>query len=347
MKLSIIITNYNYAKFVGAAIDSALAVDWPDKEVIVADDGSTDDSREVIVGYGSKIVPILLSNGGLTSACNAGFDRSTGDIIIFLDSDDILFPSAARTAIEAWYPRVSKVQYSLAVVDETLTPLGTCLPAYRQEFTPEWARRMLKKTGSYPFSFAGAWSRRILAAAFPLPVRQGAALPNSGCNGDWSVPFPDHYLSHLAPFFGDVVAIDDHKPQGLYRLHGRNAIALSKTSLEGYANSNVERLACARAVNELLARLNINEEINVEFNEIYMRNKLISQRFGITCPDRGTLLQILFKYWRSVYLDEAPLRSKAKWYLWSFLVTASPRPISLWAVCQRDKRQMMTLRGTK
>ncbi len=43
-----IITNYNYARFVGAAIDSALALDWDDVEVVVSDDGSTDDSRRVV-----------------------------------------------------------------------------------------------------------------------------------------------------------------------------------------------------------------------------------------------------------------------------------------------------------
>jgi len=50
MKLSVIIANYNYRDFVGAAIESALAVDWPDKEVIVVDDASTDDSRSIIEG---------------------------------------------------------------------------------------------------------------------------------------------------------------------------------------------------------------------------------------------------------------------------------------------------------
>ena len=55
MKLSVIIANYNYRDFVGAAIESALAVDWPDKEVIVVDDASTDDSRSIIEGFGGRV----------------------------------------------------------------------------------------------------------------------------------------------------------------------------------------------------------------------------------------------------------------------------------------------------
>src|SRR5215472_15830088 len=55
MKLSVIIANYNYRNFVGAAITSALAVDWPDKEVIVVDDASTDDSRSVIDGFRGQV----------------------------------------------------------------------------------------------------------------------------------------------------------------------------------------------------------------------------------------------------------------------------------------------------
>ena len=52
MKFSIVIPNYNYGRFVGQAIESALAVEWPDLEVIVVDDGSTDNSREVIESFG-------------------------------------------------------------------------------------------------------------------------------------------------------------------------------------------------------------------------------------------------------------------------------------------------------
>lgn len=86
--VSIIINNYNYGCFVADAIDSALNQTYSPVEVIVVDDGSTDNSREVINSYGDRIVSVVKENGGQASAFNAGFTASRGDIICFLDSDD-------------------------------------------------------------------------------------------------------------------------------------------------------------------------------------------------------------------------------------------------------------------
>ncbi|MGH6937113.1 MAG: glycosyltransferase family 2 protein [Methylocella sp.] len=340
LKLSIIVTNYNYAKYVGAAIDSALALDWSNKEVVVADDGSTDDSREVILAYGSKIVPIFLSNGGQNSACNAGFARSTGDIIIFLDSDDVLFPSVAKTLRSAWYDGVSKVQWSLVIVDETLTPLGGCFPTYRRKPTAEAVKQMLKRTGHYPYSSTsgGAWARSFLSRVFPLPVREGPPR-SGGCQGDYRVPNADHYLSKLAPFLGDVVCISHHHPQGAYRMHCSNSHYGGQTS-EQYADICAEQLECTRRINHLLASLAIsNERINAEYDENFMKRRLVCKRLNLDGLNRrSSLFQALWKYWCSVALDEAPMATKIKWYIWSLIVVAGPRPITSWAARMREHR---------
>src|SRR5215217_1250210 len=90
--VSVVVNNYNYGRFLGEAIDSALAQTYPRTEVVVVDDGSTDDSCSVIAGYDGRVVPVLKENGGQASAFNAGFAASRGDIVIFLDADDYLFP---------------------------------------------------------------------------------------------------------------------------------------------------------------------------------------------------------------------------------------------------------------
>src|SRR5437764_4532232 len=95
-QVSIIISSYNYARFLGAAIDSALAQTYPHCEVIVVDDGSTDESRDILASYGTRIVPVFKENGGQASSMNAGVRASKGDVLIFLDSDDLLFPAAAE-----------------------------------------------------------------------------------------------------------------------------------------------------------------------------------------------------------------------------------------------------------
>src|SRR5690349_2799369 len=91
-KLSVIIANYNYCDFVGAAIESALAVDWSKKEVIVVDDHSTDDSRNVIKGFTGRVTAYYRPKSHQLGAHMFGFEQSSGEIIIFLDSDDLLEP---------------------------------------------------------------------------------------------------------------------------------------------------------------------------------------------------------------------------------------------------------------
>ena len=96
---SIIITSYNYEKFLSRAIDSALQQTYPVKEIIVVDDGSTDNSRHIINGYGDRIKPVFKENGGRASAMNAGFCASGGEIIFFLDADDFFSPPKVETMV--------------------------------------------------------------------------------------------------------------------------------------------------------------------------------------------------------------------------------------------------------
>lgn len=86
---SILINNYNYEEFLKEAIDSALAQTYSNVEVIVVDDGSTDNSPNIIASYQNKIIPVYQSNQGQASAFNQGFALSQGKIIFLLDADDI------------------------------------------------------------------------------------------------------------------------------------------------------------------------------------------------------------------------------------------------------------------
>jgi glycosyltransferase involved in cell wall biosynthesis len=70
-------------------------------EVIVVDDGSTDDSRRIISGYGDRVTPVFKENGGQASAFNAGFAASRGDVIIFLDADDYLFTQRSSELLQS------------------------------------------------------------------------------------------------------------------------------------------------------------------------------------------------------------------------------------------------------
>ena len=99
LRASIIISSYNYGCFLRQAIDSALGQNYAPLEVIVVDDGSADDSPAIVAAYGSRIIPVLKSNGGQASAFNAGFAASQGDVVFFLDSDDVLLPTAVAAVM--------------------------------------------------------------------------------------------------------------------------------------------------------------------------------------------------------------------------------------------------------
>lgn len=90
MRTSCIIDNYNYGRFLKEAVESALNQSRPFDEIIVVDDGSTDESRKVLEDYKNfpKIQLVLKENGGQLSAFNKGFEASSGDVVCFLDSDD-------------------------------------------------------------------------------------------------------------------------------------------------------------------------------------------------------------------------------------------------------------------
>lgn len=90
--VSAIIPNYNYARYVGEAVESALSQTYSNIEVIVVDDGSTDNSLEVLAQYRDRIKIIRQENSGVSVARNRGVAESSGDYIAFLDADDVWLP---------------------------------------------------------------------------------------------------------------------------------------------------------------------------------------------------------------------------------------------------------------
>ncbi|WP_111406407.1 glycosyltransferase family 2 protein, partial [Meridianimarinicoccus zhengii] len=89
---AVIVPTYNRAHHVCAAIDSILAQEAPPEEVIVVDDGSTDDTLAVLARYGDRIRVVAQPNGGVSAARNAGAAAATADWLTFLDSDDLWRP---------------------------------------------------------------------------------------------------------------------------------------------------------------------------------------------------------------------------------------------------------------
>lgn len=98
--VSVIIPNYNYGRFISEAIDSVLAQTYRNIEIIVVDDGSNDETSEVLKIYNDKLKWVKQSNQGVANARNNGVGESRGKFIAFLDSDDIWFPEKIEKQIK-------------------------------------------------------------------------------------------------------------------------------------------------------------------------------------------------------------------------------------------------------
>lgn len=224
--VSIVVNNYNYARFLPAAIDSALSQDHEPLEVVVVDDGSTDDSRDIIARYGDRIQPVLKENGGHASAFNAGFQQSSGQIVMFLDADDLLEPTAAGRVMKAATEGCAKVQYRLSIIDEDGNRRGVDpplrVPMPNGDIVPK-----LLETGRYttPVTTGNAYPRAVLDQIMPIPEREFAM----GADG---------YLNVVCPFYGAIVSIDDEL--GGYRHHGHNHWAFSGEVTAAGLRSRIE-----------------------------------------------------------------------------------------------------------
>jgi glycosyltransferase involved in cell wall biosynthesis len=208
--VSVVVNNYNYAQYLRAAIDSALAQTHPRTEVVVVDDGSTDESRAIMASYGDWITPVFKENGGQASAFNAALPVTRGEVVLFLDADDQLLPMAVEAAASYFDdPEVVNVHWPLWVVTADGRRTGAVLPD--RPLADGDLRDVVIRDG--PDSYQGvptsgnAWSRRFLNQVLPAPepeYRQGA----------------DGYLITLAPLHGRLRTV--REPQGCYRVHGSN-----------------------------------------------------------------------------------------------------------------------------
>lgn len=172
--VSILINNYNYGFFLGDAIDSALAQDYEKVEVVVVDDGSTDNSRALIERYGGRIVSVMKKNGGQASAFNAGFAASNGDIICFLDSDDLFAREKVSCVLEIFKDN-PRIGWCFDRVKEFDNKTGEHYPRpVKCRFGPWDAREMVVagKAPYVPTATSGLSFRRdTLARILPMPER--------------------------------------------------------------------------------------------------------------------------------------------------------------------------------
>lgn len=242
-KISVLLNNYNYGCFVGEAIRSVLDQDFRDFELIAVDDGSSDDSRDIIGSFeDDRIKTVFKANGGQLSAFNTGVLESRGEILCFLDSDDTYRPGYLR-AVSEYYDRnpdcgclLGRVEYfgRRTGFDKTLYdegPLGAdpfaVIADYRWTGTP---------TSAYSI-------RREFAAKF-LPYCEGEKF--------WKVR-ADDLLVWGAELSG-AIKYSMPEPIVRYRVHGNNSFF--NVAVETTEQERRERLNAADAFFKWVMRKN-------------------------------------------------------------------------------------------
>jgi hypothetical protein len=207
-RVSVVVDVYQAVAVVGDAIDSALAQRHADVEVVVVDDGSVDGTWNVVAGYGDRVVGLRKANGGQASALNAGFAASTGEVVIFLDGDDVLEPSAARDAADVLAdPRVGRVQWPMRVIDAEGHVTGETVCEGLEE--GQLSARVLEE-GPFGYGWSStsgnAWRRSVLEACMPIPESAFRLCP-------------DIYLAGVTPLYGEVRVLP---PRSCWRRHATN-----------------------------------------------------------------------------------------------------------------------------
>jgi hypothetical protein len=209
MKVSIVIDNYNYEDFIGLAIESALNQTHDDVEVVVVDDGSSDNSAEIIASYGDRVRAIIKENGGQGSALNAGWAAATGDVVAFLDADDTIDATTAARVVSEFekVPNLARVQWSLRTVDINGIPTGETSHDPRSMPTGDLRDHIVKyRTHVWPSTSGNAYSRSALQRVMPIPDEFSL-----GC---------DLYLSETTVVLGPIASLQ--RAGGSYRKHGSN-----------------------------------------------------------------------------------------------------------------------------
>lgn len=206
--VSIVMTSYNYGRFVHQAVKSVLDQTYRHFELLIVDDGSSDDSLDVLRSFDDpRVVLMSQANSGQAASWNRAYQHSNGELILFLDSDDFWRPSKIERMVEMH--RAMRGRYS--VMQHNLTVVGTGSEhSYRRILPAGDCFAEMKATGrlSYFVTSSGLGVPRWIAEkVFPIPEQLRIS--------------PDAFLTRSAFVYAPVMAIPEEL--GCLRLHGANA----------------------------------------------------------------------------------------------------------------------------
>jgi glycosyltransferase involved in cell wall biosynthesis len=211
--VSVLIGNYNYARYIGETLESVLCQTYPHFEVIVCDDGSKDNSCEVIETYvqkDSRIKLIRKQNGGVATAWNTAYRESKGQIICILDADDLWMPNKLQKVVEIFIsePKSGFVIHNVTQIDgdgNFIKPK----PMFRR-LASGWMAPFALQNGGFVGDIppASALSIRHEVASYIFPINE-AFVRNS-----------DSLIIYLSPLITVIGSVPEVLSK--FRLHATN-----------------------------------------------------------------------------------------------------------------------------
>jgi glycosyltransferase involved in cell wall biosynthesis len=318
--ISIIINNFNYARFLAQAIESVLAQTMLPAEVIVVDDGSTDNSKEVLSAYQDRVRIIYKENGGQASAFNAGFKASRCAWIWFLDADDFLNLDAVKNVSQMLFPDVVKVQAPLILVNETGVETGGVTPF--RKLSDGYVKEELLEHGDYtwPPTSGNIFSRSMLESCLPMPE-----IPYRLC--------ADFYLCSFAGVSGKIKSLQT--PVGYYRVHGNNSFYGFSFNEERLKRNGVTLITAITRIEELIRTAYEMPEFTYPYNRAMLESLVISHRFGrLRLPDSFNKINIYRKWMNTPQVRSIKGRARAIAFGFWTILNFAPRPLAKWAIMQ-------------
>jgi glycosyltransferase involved in cell wall biosynthesis len=323
--VSIVVVNYNNAQFLAAAIDSALAQEYPLCEVVVVDDCSTDHSRAIISGYSGRIRYLLRdTNGGQVVAQDSAWPLARYPILIFLDSDDLLLPNAAATIAGLWTAETVKVQFPLATIDKTGRQLGHVAPKYPPNLDTAMLRAELLRTGGSPNSpgSGNAYSRALLERL----RNDGAFDLENPC--DYHM---DAVLECNSPFYGEVITL--YEPLACYRIHDSNIYAMNAVENARFA---MKCRTFELKVDYLARRC---RQWGIAFDAAAARNdsiwlqecRLAAAKMGGNAAEEPIAVT-LYRAIKACIGARLPTANRIFRIVWFMSIAGAPRPVARWLI---------------
>lgn len=216
--VSVLVNTYNHERFIAQAIQSVLDQDFPADqiELIVVDDGSTDSTAQILQRFLPRIHYIHKQNGGQVSAFNAGVAEAHGEIIAFLDGDDLWARNKLSSVLAAFQknPVIACVGHAYYEVDENGSILSTIIPTSdRLRLENPRVAQLSSSLRVFLGTSRLAMRRTVLDRTLPVPP---------------GLPFFDNFIfSQAVAISGAILLLD---PLCYYRLHSQNLYVPSAAS---------------------------------------------------------------------------------------------------------------------